>query len=284
MNNPRKFDVVVQNPPYQIQKNRQDKSKTGMCGSTLWDKFILNSINISNKNGIIISINPSQWRSPKSDLFNLIKSKNLVRLEIYSMSDGLKTFGVQTGYDVLYIQNKPYEGKTIIIDSKKIKNEVNIGNFDFIPNHSIGIIKNLLYNKEKCELIYSRSAYGTDKFNMSKEKTDTHIYPCIYGITKKDGLKIWYSNINSNGHFKIPKVIIPASKYTDAYYDKNGEYGLCQFVFGIPVENDEDGELLVNALKEGKFKDFFDATEWIYNTKNYKVINLLKKNWWKSFL
>jgi len=103
-------------------------------------------------------------------------------------------------------------------------------------------------------------------------------------LTQQDGLKLNYSLTNEKGHFGIPKVIIPISKYTEAFVDDKGEYGICQFAFGIGIDSKEEGEQIKKALESDKFKKVWEAIEWIYNGKEWRVFKSFKKDFWKDFV
>jgi len=283
----RTWDCVIGNPPYQNPKNRKNAEvNKGVCGSTLWDKFISSSFEICNIDGICAFISPGQWRKPDHKLFDLFREKDVKYVEIHNMNDGLKQFGVQTGYDITITKNSITNRKTIIVDDNGNSGTYDLSSMPFIPNSLIDRIFSLMAkNKEKrVELLYSRSAYGTDKSNMSQSKTDEFKYPCVYGLTRKDGLKIWYSNTKENGHFGIKKIIIPNSKCTLSHYDKNGEYGICQFAFGIKVDSDKEAKIVEDVLNSKEFDDIWCATEWVYNTKNWQIMKYLKKDFWKEFI
>jgi len=101
-----KFDCCIGNYPYQRPKNRQTEAVKGVCGSTLWDKFAKKVFELCKDDGCICAIHPAQWRKLDNNLFELFKNKSIKYLEMHNMQDGLKTFGVQTGYD-WYVVNYP---------------------------------------------------------------------------------------------------------------------------------------------------------------------------------
>jgi hypothetical protein len=123
----------------------------------------------------------------------------------------------------------------------------------------------------------------TKKGTISKDKTAKFKYPCVYGITNKDGVKLWYSSVN-NGHFGVPKVIMPISKSTYAIVDENGEYGVCQFAFAIKISSKKEGEKLKEFLLSDQMDKIFCANEWAYNTKNFRFLKFFKRDFWKEFV
>jgi superfamily II DNA or RNA helicase/tRNA1(Val) A37 N6-methylase TrmN6 len=301
-----KFNIVIGNPPYQQFKNKTNPT-AGMCGTTLWDKFMQMSIEkLCIQNGYVVLVHPGQWRKPEHELLDLIKQYNLIHLSIHNIVDGQKTFNASTGYDWYVLQNSNYSGTTIVNDVNNKQSTVNIMNWPFIPNCEFDKVQKLLgdteidvvfshshyetrkdwmsKNKTEIDVVFDRSNYGSDKPNISKTKNTQFKYPCVYGLTQKDGLKIYWSNTNENGHFGIPKVIIPLSKYTDAFIDDKGEYGICQFAFGIPIDSKKEGEQIKQVVISDEFKSIWDAFEWIYNGKEWRVFKYLKKDFWKEFI
>jgi len=74
-------------------------------------------------------------------ILTIFKKYNLRFLEIHSDSDGLKTFNANTRYDFYCLQKSEYVGNTIIIDELGEKNNINIKEWEFIPNYNFDIIK-----------------------------------------------------------------------------------------------------------------------------------------------
>lgn len=281
-----KFDCVVMNPPYQGHKERKASAVNGTCGSEIWDKFVIKALELLKENGYLAAVHPPKWRKPGHDIFPLIHGKDLEYLEIHSLDDGMKTFKAATAYDWYVLRKSAYNGKTIIKDVNGGEPfTIDISNFDCIPSGSFELFDKLLAKKgeEKCEVIYNRTNYGHDKNWISKVKSDVYQYPCIYGLTQKSGLKFLYSSVNDKGHFGIKKVIVPLSKYTDAFIDKNGEYGLCEFAFGIKFDTLEEADGIKKAVMSDGFKKIWQATEWIANSKEWRIFKSFKKDWWKEF-
>ena len=278
-----KFDVVIGNYPYQKPKARKTDAVKGVCGSTLWDKFAKKSFELCKKRGFICAIHPGQWRKPEHKLLDFLKKQNIKYLEMHDMQDGLKTFGAQTGYDWYIIKNDIGKCNSVIVDQLGVTSKYDISKLPFVPNSSLDKLFGLVAKngEEKVNLLHSYSAYETRKPHMSKEQDDEFKYPCVYGLTKKDGLKLWYSNIKDNGHFGIKKIIIPNSKCTLSHYDHKGQYGICQFAFGIKVDSDEEAEQIENAINSDSFNEIWCATEWVYNTKNWQIMKYLRKDFWK---
>jgi hypothetical protein len=279
-----KFDVVLGNPPYQLKVG--DK-KT----EPLWNKFFYKSLSILKDGGYLSLIHPSGWRDIEGkfkDIQEILKSKKIYHLSLHSEKDSQKIFGVQSCFDWYVLQNtKPESGFLTTIkcmDDSIVKEEISL--MDFIPNGHFNDIKSLIAKPEdeKVNLIYSRSAYGTDKINMSKIQTEEHIHPCVSNINKDGSLTLYYSNITNHGHFGVPKLICgKASSGTNFFTDYNGEYGITQYGFAI-VDNFENLEKIKIALTSDKFKKLSQSLPRFSQAINHKMIGNFRKDFWKEFI
>jgi len=126
-----KFDIIVMNPPYQELKEGNKKSQA------LWNKFVVKTINDLVEGGYLVAVHPSGWRDVDGDFKNvqiLLKSKQLLYLEVHSKKDGIKTFGAGTPYDFYCLHNVPNKMFTKIKCEDGTTQRVDISNMEFIPN------------------------------------------------------------------------------------------------------------------------------------------------------
>lgn len=84
-----KFDIVVMNPPYQELKEGNKKSQA------LWDKFVIKVLEKSLvKDGYLVAVHPDGWRIGDGiykNVKNILKSKQILYLELHNDIDGQKT-------------------------------------------------------------------------------------------------------------------------------------------------------------------------------------------------
>ena len=166
-------------------------------------------------------------------------------------------------------------------DPKKIHKRLEyIKLLEIYPNLQLVIIGE---GEEKIDLLYSRSAYGSDKNNMSHEKDKTHIHPCVYTIGKSGEPRLMFSNTKNNGHFDIAKVIWSNGAATVPIVDSTGEYGLTQFSYAI-VDKKENLENIKKALENKEFLKLMKKVSFSAHKYNFRVISCFKKDWWKSFV
>jgi len=136
---------------------------------------------------------------------------------------------------------------------------------------------------ENCPIIQSMSAYEPRKTHMSKTKINEFKYPCIHS-TPLSGITYKYSNCNDRGHFGIPKVIFGDSGFYTAIIDLNGEYGMTQHSMAIEINNLQEGENILKALKSDKFKNVKDSCLFSSYAIDWNIFNKFKRDWWKEYV
>jgi len=276
------FDAVIGNPPYQ--------NTNGASNGTLWDKFVLQSLEITKTDGYICLVHPSGWRNVNGKFKKLQKDmfeKNMLYLEIHNESDGIETFKAETRYDWYVIQNNDkYVTTKIKFEDRKIM-DINIRELEFIPNGQYDVVQKLLAKKEdeNCEVLYNRSSYGCDKGWVSKTKIDGYDYPCVYTINSKSQLKLFYSNKKDGNGMNKKKLMWSNGriKSIGSVIDKEGKYGLTQFAYGI-VDKEENLENIKKAFDSHNFRRLMKYCAVCQLSVNYKIIALFKKDFWKEFI
>jgi len=267
-----KYNVILENPPYQISKKGVYKGGRG-ANHTLWNRFIEKSVEcLEEENGWLGAITPSNWRSPNNPLYETVATR-LSYLHIYSKKDGIRLFGAQTRFDLYVLksksniqpQSKKLDTPPIIIDEHGERhNEIQPIDWVFLPNHSYDKVKRFFQldkrstKKRTSKLLYDSNAYNSK--NLSKRKTTRAIYPIVHTITRK-GLGIRWSS-KKNGHFGVPKVLLNRNEKQYPYNDWKGEYGMSQLTFGISVDSKREGDMLVEKINQPDFKEAIVATKW----------------------
>jgi len=279
-----KWDVIAMNPPYQIQKEGFKKTQP------LWDKFVGKTVSELVEGGYLCAVHPSGYRNVDGvfkNVQNLLKSKQILYLEIHDANDGLKTFGASTRYDFYCLHNVPCSFNTKIKCQDGTIERADLSKMEFIPNGMFKIIKNLIAksNEDRVEIIQSHSAYEHRKEHMSKEQTDEYIHPCVQNInTKNKPSCFWYSNTNKRGHFGTSKVIF-GRKCSGVYFDEIGEYGMAEDCSAF-IDDIDKLPYIQKALLDNLFIDIskncdFGGTR---DTYNRKILSLFRKDFWKEFI
>jgi hypothetical protein len=271
------FDIIVGNPPYQDSSGNKGK------GHALWTKFVeLSLTKLLKQNGYLVFVHPSLWRQIEHPCLELIKSKQLLYLEIHNSNDGMKTFKCATRYDWYVLHNVNNTKETIIKGEDGIICNIQLNEWQFIPNMMFNEIKNLISNnKNKLDINNYRSNYGADKKWVSKIKSEEFKYPIIYTINKNNILTIYYSNTNQNGHFGLSKFIF--SNGAGFYCDEIGQYGLTQWSYCI-YDIKENLNKIHKAFQSKKFNIIKNAIQLDSSTYNIKVMKLFKKDFYNDFI
>jgi hypothetical protein len=282
-----KFDAVIGNPPYNSSQNNKGK-KGG--GDLLWNKFVVNSINVLKENGYLIFVHPPGWRKPESEkskfknLFELmVKDNQMIYLEIHDTKDGKSVFNAGTRYDWYHIQKIKQYKKTIIKgEDNKIYN-VDLNNWNFLPNSNFDIIEKMLLkdNDKKCKIMYSRSSYGSDRNWVSNKKTNEYKYELIHS-TPQNGIRYMYSSKNDKGHFGIKKVIFGDSGIYNSIIDMEGKYGMTQHSMAIQIKNKNEGNEIKKVLDSEEFKKILKSCSWSNFQIDWRLFTYFKKIFYKE--
>ena len=294
------FDAVIGNPPYNISK--KGKLKGGYGGRSLWDKFVIYSIdNLLKTNGYLLYIHPSAWRKPEHKLWNKMSQENqIIYLKCYTEKEGKQNFNCGVIVDYYLLQKKECNSITEIYGQDKKTYKINLKGLNFIPSGNINNILKIL-DKNKNEIIYSASIYDprkiyiykknkketySDYYNRHRNDIDkSHKYKIIHSMTATSGLDYLYSKENNKNtnHF-IPKVILSFGRHQYPYNDYKGEYGMSCIIFGIPIDNKEEGDKIVSAINTDKFKEIIKYTKWNTFQTDWRMFKYFKKDFWKYFI
>jgi hypothetical protein len=274
-----KFDVILQNPPY-------NSNGTGN-GNILWNKFIEKSIDILQPNKYLVAVHPSLWRKPQSKkgvckkVSDLIKQKQLNYLEIHSIKDGLKFFNAGTRFDFYLLQNcAPYK-PTIIKDEEGIITKEYINDWQLIPNSNFEKIKKILGSGT--EVVFNSASYEVKAKHTNEYKTDFFKFPLVHS-TPKTGVRYRYSSRNDKGMFGISKIIFGDSGINDVVVDLKGEFGMTQHSIGIKINESDNIQKIVCVLKSDEFKKVVSSCMWSNFQIDWMFFTCLKKDFWKEFI
>ena len=279
-----KFDIIIGNPPYQSSNEGERKTQP------LWHLFANKSLTILNDGGYLNMVHPSGWRNVDGGFKNLqilIKSKDVLYLEIHNEKDGLKTFGAETRYDFYCIRNTNTDNFITTIKCQDGTTEkVYIKNMEFIPNEKFSIFKTLIAktNEEKVETLHSYDYEHRKKYIKDLEDNE-YQYPCIYTIKNGDIPTFKYSKINDKGHFGLSKLIWSNGriKSVGSLIDSEGRYALTEFAHAI-IDEPNNLPNIKKAFDNKKFRDLMEACAVSDMSINRKVIGTFRKDFWKEFV
>jgi len=279
------FDLVIGNPPYQELKDGHKKSKA------IWPEFVHKAMPICKPDGYVSLIHPPGWRNVDgdySDVKSLLLNKHILYLEMHNKQDGIKTFGAKTPYDWYVVKNTTVSAPiTKVKQQDGIIVEIDLTTLPMIPAGHIDWLQKLIAtgDEERTEVLHSYSAYETRYEYMSRTKTKTNKYPCVYCVraVPRDELDLYYSS-KRDVHFGVPKLIWGDGGYNmGSYADINGDYGLTQFAYGI-VDSPENLPYIKQAFDTAEFRTIVRSFDGGNGSINRKIIAKFKKDWWKHFV
>lgn len=271
------FDIILANPPYQEHKKGV---YTGSSGNrTLWNKFVLRSMELLSKKGYIGFITPSNWRRPEHELYRTITDR-LLYLHIYGKKAGIEKFGVQTRFDVYVLGDITTKNPVIVDENGDQHTDINPRNWNFLPNYEYKTIQRIL-SKDKSsgiQVIYHSSRYDARK--LTKKKTEKYKFPIIHTLTKK-GIGLRYANHRDKSMFGVSKIILNVNEKQYPINDSTGKYGMSQLSFGIPIKNQEEGEKMIRCIEGDTFQEIIKATKWGSFQTDYRMFHYLRPDFYR---
>jgi hypothetical protein len=274
-----KFDVIVGNPPFQ---NPTANSRLGSRGSSdLWAKFVKKGVQLVKETGYFAFIHPNSWRKPddRNKFWDLLTKEN--QMEYLSMSSGKgeqNWFGIGVRVDYYILQKVKKYKNTIVVDHENVKYNLDLAEFNWLPNYAISEISQLLGSGTK--VLYN-TFYHTQKHHSDCPTPDFK-YPVVHTINKSGlGIK-YFSNTQDNDqtHYGISKVLLNQNELQYPVNDFKGEYGMSQLTFGIAIDSKEEGDNIINFLNSSEGKRIIAATKWNTYYTDYRMFKSFKKGWY----
>jgi hypothetical protein len=275
-----KFDNIIGNPPY--QKPKSDNRMGSRGASELWAEFVIGSLSLLKDDGHFAFIHPNAWRKPedRNDFWKLLTQDNQMEKLVMSSGKGdLDWFGIGVRVDYYILQKKAKYKNTVVIDHEGVTHNLDLANFDWLPNYAIGEIAQLL---GKGTSVLYNTFYHTQKSHSDVITTDCK-YPVVHTINKF-GLGIKYFDKlqeKDTTHFGVAKVLLNQNELQYPYNDFKGEYGMSQLTFGIPISSKEEGDEIIKFLNSDKGKRLIASTKWNTYYTDYGMFKSFKKNWYK---
>ena len=97
----------------------------------------------------------------------------------------------------------------------------------------------------------------------------------------RKGVTCYYSS-EKKGHFDIPKVIWSNGAASYPVIDETGKYALTQFSYAVVDEIENLGNIK-RAMESERFLHLMTYVN-VGHRYNYKVIGMMKKDFWKEFI
>jgi site-specific DNA-methyltransferase (adenine-specific) len=282
------FDVVVGNPPYQSNEDRQEQgNKLKSYKQPMWPLFIQKGISIINENGFQILITPTSWLSGSYDirsgrvyLLELFKSKTLHFLNISrSVKEYFPNVSSSFGY---FLYQKKESNSLTKVESDFGQFEMNFSEVKMVPRDfnplAISInSKTIFSNLEKFEIFSVSCKYK--KSDRSDTETQTHKIKAYAVGNNKTPIFAFYEK--KDQYFGQKKVIIPkggADKFKP-YIDYEGLSIANNQNWIIPIDETHTIENLINyfnskiirfLIQNNRYSGFVSTTV----AKNLPKINI----------
>lgn len=278
-------DIIICNPPY-------NKIGSKNSGNAEWMRFSRHLV--THARGYLLLVHPAGWRKPESEkaknkgLFTLLAHSNqLLVLEMYDAAAGKQTFGCGTNYDWYLLEKKACYTSTRVRDTKGGYSTLDLRQWQWLPNFAFDRIRPLLSDTGTevcCEVLYSRSAYASDKEWVRTCQDDTYKYPVVK-TTPRTGTRYLYSRVADRGFYGISKVIFGDSNFDTPVIDMEGVYAMGENAMALVVTTRKDAEEVVTALQSKELRELLrSACLWGNFRLDWRVFTYLKRGFWRVFL
>lgn len=273
-----KFDIVLGNPPYGFPKVNGKSS-----GNVIWDDFVKKAVTKHLKeDGTLTFVHPPTWRKPvdeNSDINIWYHLSDIKYLNINGDKEGQRVFGAATKFDWYTLIKNDKDDFIEINDINCEKAIVDKREISFIPNTRFDLVKSLCATSlsKKQKVIFDSSYHAATDITHEKQ-TDVFCYPVVHSTTG-DRPTLKFSSRNDKGHFGIPKVIFGESGVGIPILDEDGKYGMTQGAIGLPINNKEHGEKLIEALTSDLFGEVLNACTWSGYRIEHRLFRNFRADW-----
>ncbi len=280
-NNDSQFDIIVGNPPYNVDgiikvptKNSINKKNDGKA---IWKLFIKKSLSIMNHFGYLCVCIPTIWMKPdKENMYDLFFKNNIVKIQCYDNSETNKIFSysAQTPICCICLQNNKHKqnNQCILLYDKYVKNDFISYTLDYsmpIPLEYAHIFTILQpYVKKYGSLfdyIIKTNMPPNNTFlsrTLNEECKYFNIHSCLIKNKVDPQLYIQYSN-HPLIYSGVRKIVCAHKMYGFPYYDCHGKYGISNRDNYVILENEKiNMKQLFMFLSTSFCRTLFKATRY----------------------
>jgi len=254
------YDIIIGNPPF-----HSVHGKTGK-GTVLWKPFVKRCEQLLSEEGYLGILHPCHWRAPGKWWEHRKQQYTFYYLRIYGKIEGRRLFQCNVRFDVYVMQKRiPHESQqTLVMDEYGHPVELSFAQWPFLPNHSYSHIFPLLTSKEQgIRVIFHSQVYHASR--CQTHPTEEYCHPVIHTVNEKR-VGLVYSSIRyDNIHYGEKKVILNLNEKQYAHSIQNdfqGQYGMSQLSFGIPIDSYEEGQALLFYIQSDVFQHLLSACKW----------------------
>jgi hypothetical protein len=287
------FTVLVGNPPFEKSQQKQTRKN---AGDSLWIDFVDKSFSDwLAPNGIFAMLLPPGWRkasdqqSRTKDLWKVMSRDNTIKfIRMFDDKEAKKVFDghVSIRFDLVVVLKQKLDLKTVIEGTDKKFYQKCLKKLPFLPSGNLNYWFRLSTMKgPKCNVLYRRGLYGTDKHNKSVQETKDSIfkYPLINTICKDTITYRYTDKKNEEGGFGVPKVIFNRRGAWNApILDLDGKYGMTQDTFGIVVDSRQQGLAIKKYFTPERLAMWGDDLNWSTSQPSqfWKLFRDIPKNFY----
>ena len=259
-----KFDVVIGNPPFQLN----NKSGT----ESLWKKFVKLSIEKCLKEGgYLCFITPTGWLSD-----NKVRKYFIHKKVIYAnLKSNIKEFfkGIGSTFSWFIIKNS--KGNDILpLDLDEGPIDVNLKEMDVFPERDINKISLSIFKKLRIDAKKMGVINDNNYRIKSDTKTEEFKYPAFYTVSQP----LVYTKMPR--YLKDKKVIFSECSSFKPFYD-DGTIGAVWHACHIPVKNEQEGKNLLKYLNSKLIKYYeYIGRQGGWNILGHHIPDIdLSKSW-----
>jgi hypothetical protein len=289
--------VIVGNPPFEKPQGKETRK---VAGDTLWIDFVNMSLDKwLEKDGIFGMVLPPGWRKAMDEFS---RSKDLwekmsvqykpLYIEMFDANTAKKAFHdvVSIRIDVVVLQKTKNQGyKTTILGTDGKQYKIDVTKLPFLPNGHLEDWKKVLTKNRKdgVHVLYSRSAYGSDKKSTKSVSDRKFKYKVIHAI-HKDGSRVYLytDKKNKEGGFGVSKLIFNRlGGWNRPVLDLCGEYGVSQNMFAVLFSSSQDAKDAYKFFSNPKMLTIFqDDFTWTTSipASFWKMFRNMKNGFWHN--
>lgn len=239
----KRFDVIVGNPPFQINTVAVDANGSSGSRNPIWHKFVELAFKLTNDDGHIIFVTPNGWRQGNFRKGPFTEAQRLMWKECTIIwyedaKDGFPNIGNITTIDAWHIRKGQHETdlpqkaltKVMVLPRDRSASSIFTKFFDVCES-------NIPFERIK----------DHDGRDAATERSASHPYKHVNTAawTKANRYQ-WFAK-KTDG-FDDDKVVMARSNDPFPFYSPGGECGTGSSAYGFKVNGRKEGEALVNFL------------------------------------
>ena len=272
-------------------------------GNIIWHKFVERILTgkLLKAGGWLVFVHPPLWRKPTTSktqikgIYKLLTQDNqMLCLEMYDTASGEMTFKCGTKYDWYVVEKKVRYTTTVIKDEMGERHVLNLKDWLWLPNGLFERVATLLFNnkcidyngdrilEEAQPVLYNCLYHASHKTRVVDTKSEQYPFPLVHSTPSK-GVRLKYTNliVAKDVMYGVSKVICGETGFGSVVNDYLGTYATTQGAFALPVNDAEDGEMLVKLLRSVKFSEVLKVCTWGNYRIDWCLFGCFRRGFWR---